>query len=65
GRALKALESCATTDPANCSSDQIKTWMVVLRELNRVSKEYRDLKDTVDKLQNIEIKIEEKRKQVQ
>ncbi|MGW8272110.1 MAG: hypothetical protein ACWGN7_01840, partial [Thermodesulfovibrionales bacterium] len=35
GRALKALESCVEIDPADCSSDEIKNWMAVLRELKK------------------------------
>ncbi|MGE5894338.1 MAG: hypothetical protein ACM34I_09810 [bacterium] len=64
-RALKSLEACIALQPSFAKSAEIENWLAVLRELNRMYKEYNDMKDTVEKLQHLDIKMEEKRKQVQ
>lgn len=68
--ALKHLELSVSINPKIGETDFVRDWMPVLRELdrlkqkvNQLTKENRDLKESVEKLKNLELKTEEKRKQ--
>jgi hypothetical protein len=67
-RALKRLEMYLSFDPTQGETDEMQNWLALLRELVRerdeLRKENRELKDTVEELKNLDIKMEEKRKQV-
>ncbi len=68
--ALKRLELSVSIDPKIGEIDFVRDWLPVLRELDRLkqkvhqlTKENRDLKESVEKLKSLELNTEEKRKQ--
>jgi hypothetical protein len=70
-RALKELELHLSLDPANAKIYEIQNWRALLRELARMEEELQkarqtisELKDAVEKLKEIDIQMEEKKKQV-
>lgn len=66
--ALKELEAYAVLDPEGAKKDNIQNWLVLLREFertkNKLGKENKELKDSLERLKALDIKIEEKRKKV-
>lgn len=77
-QALKRLEMYLSFNPAEGEADEMQDWLALLRELvkehdelrkakqtmSQLAKENKELKDTVEGLKNLDIKMEEKRKQV-
>jgi hypothetical protein len=77
-QALKKLEMYLSFEPAKGETDEMQNWLALLRELvkehdeirkakqtiNQLAKENKELKDAVEELKNIDIQMEEKRKQV-
>jgi hypothetical protein len=63
-QALRELEKYLSFNPPKGKTVEIRNWLAILRELDRVKKENNDLKDILERLKNLDITIEEKRKQV-
>ncbi|MEW6584151.1 MAG: hypothetical protein AB1442_00920 [Nitrospirota bacterium] len=70
-RALRELEEYLSLEPAKAKIYEMQNWLALLRELARMDEELQkarhtisELKDAVEKLKDIDIKMEEKKKQV-
>ena len=77
-QALEELEAYLSLNPAEGEHDEIQNWLALLREIvkvneenkkskqkiNQLAKENKDLKGAVEQLKNLDIQMEERRKQV-
>ncbi|MDA8085900.1 MAG: hypothetical protein M0Z75_04295 [Nitrospiraceae bacterium] len=70
-KALKEFELYLSSSPAGAGTDEIKDWIAVLRRLNesrqrtsQLTKTNRQLKDSLDRLERLDLEMEQERKQV-
>jgi len=77
-QALKALEMYLSFDPADGGTDEIEDLLAILRAMEKINEENKksrqkvnqlvrdnkELKESLEQLKNLDIKMEEKRKQI-
>jgi len=63
-KALLEIEAYVSLEPEGGKADVIQNWLAMLKEIIRLGRENKDMKEKIGQLQYLDIELEKSRKQI-